>query len=269
MASTLYIQLVSKSFAEQSDDWHKLAFPFCLVAGNPLDNAAGKTILQQGKQSFSDLSEIAQNASSVVLLMAASDVSVMKVKVPPIPYAKIKLALPNLLEEQLLADPSDCLFVSNPPKDGVCLVATIARSWMEKVLAAAAVLGARRLSAYAMSKSLLQENGETSILIESASEVATQLNLSFKFPDQLAAGLTVDTGASAANSPEVCQQINDTVQLLAPQGAYHFYVDAAMLAPLQASLAEKLNEEIANPLEVPPAPKFSVLNWHHKIAGMD
>jgi len=53
-------------------------------------------------------------ASSVDLVFDTSDVFVAAVDAPRMPEAKLRLALPNLLEERLLSDPADCHFAFTP-----------------------------------------------------------------------------------------------------------------------------------------------------------
>ena len=48
----------------------------------------------------------------MVLLLAASDVTLLQVKVPPLSGARLKAALPGLVEEQVLGDPADCVLVA-------------------------------------------------------------------------------------------------------------------------------------------------------------
>ncbi|MFN3566611.1 MAG: type II secretion system protein GspL, partial [Burkholderiaceae bacterium] len=53
-------------------------------------------------------------ASSVDLVFDTSDVFVAAVDAPRMPEPKLRLALPNLLEERLLSDPADCHFAFTP-----------------------------------------------------------------------------------------------------------------------------------------------------------
>ncbi|MFZ5540392.1 MAG: type II secretion system protein GspL [Pseudomonadota bacterium] len=53
-------------------------------------------------------------ASSVDVVFDTSDVFVAAVDAPRMPEAKLRLALPNLLEERLLSDPADCHFALTP-----------------------------------------------------------------------------------------------------------------------------------------------------------
>jgi general secretion pathway protein L len=74
--STFYIRLPSKSSADSAPDWLALACPFALVA-------YGNAIERQGTAPLSDISDTVANAQRVVLLLAAGDVALLRVKVPP------------------------------------------------------------------------------------------------------------------------------------------------------------------------------------------
>ncbi|MBX9869331.1 MAG: general secretion pathway protein GspL, partial [Burkholderiaceae bacterium] len=87
MANTLYIALPSRAVANDTPDWVTLVWSFALA------NTEGK-ILQQGKNSLANLKSLASSANQVVLLLAASDVTLMTVPAPPMAYSKLKMALP-------------------------------------------------------------------------------------------------------------------------------------------------------------------------------
>jgi general secretion pathway protein L len=53
-------------------------------------------------------------AAAVDLVFDTSDVFVAAVEAPRMPESKLRLALPNLLEERLLSDPADCHFAFTP-----------------------------------------------------------------------------------------------------------------------------------------------------------
>jgi general secretion pathway protein L len=55
-------------------------------------------------------------ASSVDIVFDASDVFVTTVEPPRLGEGKLRLALPNMLEERLLADPADCHFAFRTPR---------------------------------------------------------------------------------------------------------------------------------------------------------
>jgi general secretion pathway protein L len=71
----------------------------------------------------------------VVLLADTRDVLFLQAKVPPLSGAKLRLALPNLLEDQLMQDPSQvCIAMGPALGDGEHLMGVIDRAWLEHVL---------------------------------------------------------------------------------------------------------------------------------------
>jgi general secretion pathway protein L len=57
-------------------------------------------------------------ASSVDVVFDASDVFLTTIDPPKLAEGKLRMALPNLLEERLLADPADCHFAFRPTRGG-------------------------------------------------------------------------------------------------------------------------------------------------------
>ena len=54
----------------------------------------------------------------MVLLLAASDVSLFRIAVPPLPAARLKAALPALVEDRVIGDPADCAIAIAPANGG-------------------------------------------------------------------------------------------------------------------------------------------------------
>ncbi len=74
---------------------------------------------------------------SLRLVFDARDVNLLPAKLPPLAGARLRRALPNVLEDRLLQDPQSCLFAPGPTlADGMRPVAVIDRSWFEFVLGA-------------------------------------------------------------------------------------------------------------------------------------
>lgn len=97
-------------------------------------------------------------ASKVDLVFDTSDVFVAAIDAPRLSEAKLRLALPNLLEDRLLADPADCHFAFTPPTRGSGTttvagspklpVAVIDRGWLTRALDVLAESGYRPQAAY-------------------------------------------------------------------------------------------------------------------------
>lgn len=148
-------------------------------------------IRRSGSKQLSGLGEDIAAAERVVLLFAAVDVTLLRMAVPPLSDARLKLALPHLVEEQLLVDPQDCVIVAAPkPKrkertehaaDHLRLIAVIQRDWLTVLLATVRALGGRNVQAVpaqlclplvlsGMAVAVTDHNGHTDIAVRSAAE---------------------------------------------------------------------------------------------------
>lgn len=269
MASTLYIQIPSKTVADTTENCFAQAFSFCLVSTE-------KNILQQGKQSLSELKSLAQSAQQVVLLLAASDVNYMSVAVPPLPFTKLMAVLPNMLEDQVLADPSQLLFVCKPPKNAQALVAIVSRTWMETLLAQAQILQARKLSAFAISTTMLvsSEENSASIILEmnasnSDEQTSPLLELSIR-PSQeqsaaLASGMSLQAEQFFKETRFNAAEFIQHIQILSPQKKYHIYADASITAELESAAIAQSESTDLNEMSFDVHP----LGWKEKIGGVD
>ena len=109
----------------------------------------GGHLLQQGASALGNLGDLVASAQRVVLLLAASDVTLLRVQVPPLSAARLKAALPNLVEDQLLGDIADAVMVAGPSQgaDGMRSVAVVQRAWLEVLVKALVAQGAHHVSA--------------------------------------------------------------------------------------------------------------------------
>ncbi len=235
MASTLYLQLPAKAVIDAGMQWEEFLFPYCLASTE-------KNILQQGRLSLAALLLQTQDAAQVVILLSASDVTMLKLVVPPMPFAKLKLAMPNLLEEQLLTDPAELLFVASPPVDGACVVAVVARDWMVQLTRLCEHFGSRKISAYSIAQGLPITPDQTSLLIETTPAAGLGFDICAQGNEQLAAGFYLDIQHSRSDHAAHQTLLANALQLLVPQGALNLYVEAELTPALQTvqhSLADR------------------------------
>lgn len=152
--STLYIRLPSKAVADSAHHWPALACPFALVSN-------GSSIERQGTASLSDLSDTVAKSQRVVLLLAASDVTVLRLQVPPLSSARLRTALPNLVEDRLIADPSGCVVVAGGSSGGLRTVAVVQRDWLDMLVKTLVAFGARHIAALPAQLCLPYQSGQT------------------------------------------------------------------------------------------------------------
>ena len=261
MANTLYILLPSKAVVHDAPDWATLVRPFALVS------AEGK-IVQQGCETLSALKQFAVNANQVALLLAASDVSLISIKVPPMSHAKLKLALPNLLEDQLLGDPADAILLASPVEQGATTVAVVEKAWMQTVYQKALVLGAKKLSAFATSLALKPLADATVALVD---ESDLSLELAICSMDKSARGVSIKRHGVSADSTSTApstksnesaelQELMQLLDLLVPEGDIQLALPRSRLEVYQHELAT--NPDLAARVSIHAA------EWASRIAGL-
>ncbi|QBY54599.1 type II secretion system protein GspL [Cupriavidus oxalaticus] len=142
MSTTLYVRLPHRPH-DQPQPWQFGALPFALVrtGTDAARRAAGSTafeVLREGHTRIADLPA----AERLVLILAASDVLLTTASVPPLPPARLKQALPNLIEDALATDAQPCHIGVGPALDGSAairgprrrLLMVADRAWLRAVL---------------------------------------------------------------------------------------------------------------------------------------
>jgi general secretion pathway protein L len=254
MASILYLLSPSKNVARASSDLAGLARPYALISENG-------EVQQQGREALANLQGIAANARQVTLLLAASDVTLLTVKIPPMSAAKLKAALPNLIEDQLLTDTSELILLASTPVNGMCSIAAVDRSWMEALHAEVQVLRPKKLTAYALSMTMQAQADAMSVLIEPQQQV---LELALRPPGQNAVGLTIDLRAENSLSDTtgvLAQEVLQTLNLFSAGAAVSVALPAEHVAQYQ-QLAEG-DQELAGRFHFQPS------DWRARIAGLN
>ncbi|MBI3728620.1 MAG: hypothetical protein HY254_09865 [Burkholderiales bacterium] len=244
MASTLYISLPSRVAAQHRPDWSAQALAFALIS------AEGR-LQQQGHSSLAELKSLAISAKQVAFILAASDTSLLKTKVPPMSAAKLKQALPNLLEDQLITDPSDLVLVSGDVLDGEIIVAVTDKAWLEGLAKKVKDWPSRKFSAYPAQMSLAFDvaSQTASALIE---EKDDGLELSLRDGVQHGLGLSLES-AGMSDALSMLAQLSASPKVTA-------YVPAAAVEACQLALkAEGLEDKI----EVMP------VSWVNRMAGIN
>jgi len=118
LSTTLYVRLPHRPH-DQPQPWQFGTLPFALVRNAAVeksrhkDTLSGAEVLREGHARISDLPA----AERLVLILAASDVLLTTAIVPPLPPARLRLALPNLVEEALATDVQPCHIGVGPAVD--------------------------------------------------------------------------------------------------------------------------------------------------------
>lgn len=223
--TTLYIRMIPKVVADSAENWQHLSCPFALVS------AAGN-IQREGIAPLPELASIVPGTQHVVLLIAASDVTLLRMQVPPLSPAKLKAALPGLVEDRLIADPAECVMVAGPAVDGLRTVAVMQRDWLNTLLSTFTAYGARKVSAVPAQLCLPFEEGQASAAIL---QLGTESELALRMADQEGIGLAIVPDESQSMEHQVLQ----TLQAMVMQVPIAMYVPESQLQSYQQALEQE------------------------------
>ncbi|MDR5752024.1 MULTISPECIES: type II secretion system protein GspL [unclassified Caballeronia] len=136
--STLIVQLPPRDPAVRSEEWQLPELPFLLVGKRGETQRAGRASLG-----------LLPRAGATVLIVAARDLLLLAAPLPPLKGQKLRQALPNVVEDQLIQDPQTCHIAVDPValEGGRRVVAIIDRGWFRFVLNAFAASGHRNVKA--------------------------------------------------------------------------------------------------------------------------
>ena len=227
--TTLYIRLPARADSEGA-----LA-RFALVAD-------GGSLVQQGEGALRSMGDTVAASRHVVLLLAAADVTLLHVKTPPLSNARLKAALPSLVEEHVLGDPEDCVLVAAPAQtdDGMRTIAVTQRAWLEAIVRALLAQGARTVAAVPAQLCLPLAPGNVSGAIDADGVTVRH-------------GLYQGLGLAVTGTPAMALQ---TVRALAGDSPLNLYVEPEQLGEYQALVAE-----------AGPSIHVEAEHWAHWIAG--
>ena len=168
-----------------------------------------------GHASLPELSALMQQAQRVVLLLAASDVSLFRIAVPPLPAARLRAALPALVEDRVIGDPADCAIAVSPANGSQGaggasagnerLVAVADRQWLQDWLDTLRRQGARRISALPFVLCLPLPAGRVAA---SVVDLAGQRELALRLSAQEGVGLPLSSDGVEQLPSEVFQLLS-------------------------------------------------------------
>lgn len=117
-----YLRLPPRTAIDKTQTLDKLMLPYALAARGKL--------IQTGITSLSQARQVLSATHTVVLLIAASDVTLLRVVVPPLPVHRLHLALPGLVEDRLIGDAAECVMAAGKEVAGRRMVAIMQRDWL-------------------------------------------------------------------------------------------------------------------------------------------
>ncbi|MBV6322743.1 type II secretion system protein GspL [Duganella violaceipulchra] len=194
--------------------------PFALVGD-------GGNLLQQGASPLGNLSDLVASARRVVLLLAATDVTLLRVVAPPLSAARLKAALPALVEEQVLGDPADCVLAAGAADaEGARTVAVVQRSWIEVLVKALMAQGAHHIAVLPAQLCLPFQPGSVSAAL-STGDAGFELIL--RQSQTMGMGLTLPAQPQAALQ---------TLRAMAGDEPVTLYLSAAQMAQFAPLVAD-------------------------------
>lgn len=228
--SNLYIRHPSQAAAVGASPQLSLVCAFAMASD-------GGAIEREGASTLSAMSDMISQAKRVVLLLAASDVSLLRVKVPPMSAAKLRLALPNLVEDQIISDPSECVVVaasaSVAGSDGLRSVAVVERVWLELLRKTLLTLGAKELIILPAQLCAPYQEGVVSAVV---AEHDVDIELTLRLSLQEGIGLPVVPEKMAFPARDV-QQI---LRAIVPAGRVNLYVPEARVNAYQEAADDQV-----------------------------
>ena len=117
-----YLRLPPRTTIDRALNITDIALPYAVALRGKL--------LQTGITSLSQSGLVLGDAYTVVLLIAASDVTLLRAEVPPLPAHRLQLVLPALVEDRLIGDAADCVMAAGKDRAGKRAVAVIQRDWL-------------------------------------------------------------------------------------------------------------------------------------------
>ncbi|OWW22710.1 general secretion pathway protein GspL [Noviherbaspirillum denitrificans] len=195
--------------------------------------SASGAVEREGVAALSELAEQVKRAQRVVLLLAASDVTLLRVKMPPLSGAKLRAALPNLVEDRLMSDPEECVVVAGDMHAGLRTVAVVGRNWLELLIRTLRSLGARNISAVP-SQLCLPYQGDTASA--AVSEHGPEADLAVRVAEQDGLGLSIIADQPESLAFEAMQSLAAVVPaapiaLYVPQSRVRDYQESLHVAP--------------------------------------
>jgi general secretion pathway protein L len=245
----LYIRLPSKAAADGASRLSELECQFALVAH-------GGEITREGTTALSGLSDAMSKSQRVVLVVAASDVTLLRLKVPPLSTARLKAALPNLAEDQLMSDPSECVLVAGVVSDGLRTVGVIQRAWLEALVDTLLSLGAGNIAALPAQLCLPYQAGSVSAAVARQN---AGVDLTLRLAEQDGIGLPLLQDVTPEHADAAAREAVRTLCTLAPKAEVILYVPQAAFKTYQDALGAlpELGQRIT----------LMTDNWSRWIAG--
>ncbi|MFM0741545.1 type II secretion system protein GspL [Paraburkholderia xenovorans] len=145
--STLIVLLPPRDPAVPSQEWQLPELPFLLLDKSGRTQRVGRSALA-----------LLPRASTTILMVSARDLLMMPATLPPLRGPRLRQALPNVVEDQLIQDPQTCHIAVDPQPlaGGKQLLAIVDRGWFRFICEAFQSAGHRSVRAVPVTRCLPQ-----------------------------------------------------------------------------------------------------------------
>ncbi|AOJ70524.1 MULTISPECIES: type II secretion system protein GspL [Burkholderia] len=186
--STLIVLLPPREPAVPLQEWQWPELPFALVDKSGHTQRAGRATLA-----------LLPQAATTVLVVAARDLLMLEQAVPPLKGPRLKQALPNIIEDQLIQDPQGCHIAVDPAAldGGRRVLAVIDRAWFKFIAEAFTAAGHRHLRAVPVTRCLPLPTRHEAAEVDAEAEVAHELQAGREAGHQASAGAPADAAKPA------------------------------------------------------------------------
>ena len=200
LSDSLYLRLPARS-SGVTPGHHTLMAIALSIRGRPLHTEI---------TSLNELPAQFVQASEVVLLVSASDVTLLRVAIPPLSSSRLQAALPAIIEDRVLGDTAECIVAAALEGDQHRLIAVCDRDWLQSWITVIRQLGARRIRAFPISLCLpLHGDVVSAALLHYADHYELALRLS----TEEGVGLSFEI----ENDSELAVVVTRIVSFLAPE----------------------------------------------------
>lgn len=238
--NSLYLHFPCKVTADDAPNLPGFACPYAVVANDG-------TLVREGLSPLAELSVTVAKLQRVIVILSASDVTLLQVSIPPLSAAKLKAALPNLVEDKLLGNSADCIVVAGDVSNGLRTVAVVQRTWLENISKTLIAFGARHISILPAPLCLPHQAGQ---VVAAISQHDNDTDLTLRLSEQTGMGL-----ALSAHQPE---EVIRSLCTIVPNMPIALHVPQTNIAAYQAALnTTGLTEHIS----------IAADNWPMWIAG--
>lgn len=222
--STLYLRALTRT---TSSGISPLEYCFAYGASKSADNLLPNTA------TLTALSTQLKEARQVILLLAASDVTLLRMATPPLSASKLAAALPALVEDRLLCDPAKCVMAASHESNGKRTIAVTDRDWLNSLTSSLFQMGVRHLTVLPFQSCLPVQPGVTSASVDE-SDAGIELSIRLNKQESTAMLLAPDTSA---------HEVVQAIRFIEPEGHVNLYAPAESVSRYQQAADARTSVE--------------------------